>query len=275
MSMTPEITYDSSRRPHPFWEELQQAYQYRDLVVQLVSRDVKTRYKRSVLGIAWTMLNPLLMMTVLTIVFSQLFRFELDHYSVYLLAALIIWNFFSQTTTNASSVMRSGAALLSKVYIPRTTFALAALGTGAINLGLALVPLLGIAIVSGVTLSWSLLWLPLVVVLAAAFTLGIGLLVSTVAVPFPDAIEMYEVLLTAWYFLTPVIYPETMLPDGIRQWQVLNPMYHFVTLFRDPIYRGVTPAAEHFLFASLFAVVGLLVGWYVFTARADQISTRL
>src|SRR5439155_19436287 len=133
---------DSARRPAPPIEELQELWRYRSLVVQLVSRDIKTRYKRSVLGVAWTMLNPLMMMLVLTLVFSNLFRFSVQHYPVYMLSAQIMWTFFAQTTTAAMSNLIWGGSLLTRIYMPRTVFAVAAVGTGMVNLLLSMCPLL-------------------------------------------------------------------------------------------------------------------------------------
>jgi ABC-2 type transport system permease protein len=270
-----ETVYDSDRLAHPFWEELAGAYRYRDLVVQLVSRDVKTRYKRSVLGIVWTMLNPLLIMVAVSIVFSHVFRFDLPHYPVYLLTGLILWNFFAQTTTTASQLTRSGGGLLTRVYVPRTIFAIAAAGTGLVNLLLALIPMALIAFALGVAPSWALLWLPIPIALAVVFSLGMGLLVASLAVPFPDVIEMYEVTLTAWYFLTPVFYPVAMLSAEVRSGLLLNPMYHFVTAFRDPIYLGATPDPINMVVGAAVAFGALFTGWYVFTARADQITSGL
>ena len=120
----PPPVYDSANRPHPFWEELREIWRYRNLATQFVGRDIKTRYKRSFLGMAWTMLNPLLMMIVLTLVFSHLFRFELPRYPVYLLSALVLWNFFAQSTTAAMSQLVWGGALLTRIYMPRTIFAI-------------------------------------------------------------------------------------------------------------------------------------------------------
>jgi ABC-type polysaccharide/polyol phosphate export permease len=245
------------------------------LVLQLVSRDVKARYKRSILGIAWTMLNPLLMMIVLTIVFSNLFRVQLAHYSLYLLSGLVLWNFLAQTTTTASNIMRAGAALLNKVYVPRTIFALTAVGTGLVNLALALIPLAVVGLATGLTPTWSLLWLFPAVLLTTAFALGVSLLVSTLAVPFPDVVEMWEVILTAWYFLTPIIYPLSMLSDEVRRALSFNPMYHLVTIFRDPIYMGEGPSGENLLVAMISAVGMLALGWYFFSSRADEITSRL
>jgi ABC-2 type transport system permease protein len=270
-----EATYDSAKRPPAFWEEIVEAFRYRDLIVQLVSRDVKTRYKRSLLGIAWTMLNPLLMMIVLTLIFSHLFRFEIPHYPIYLVSALIIWNFFAQSTIAATHHMRAGSVLLAKVYVPRTVFAIAAVGTGLVNLLLAIVPLLLLCVVLGVQLTLSLLFLPVPILLVAAFSLGIGLLVSTVAVPFPDVIDMYQVLLTAWYFATPIFYPLSMLSPDVAAWLPWNPMYHLVELFRDPIYGGLRLSATEIAPAAAFSAFALVLGWSVFATQADRLATRL
>jgi ABC-2 type transport system permease protein len=270
-----DATYDSAKRPPPFWEELVEAIRYRDLIAQLVSRDVKTRYKRSVLGIAWTMLNPLLMMIVLTLVFSHLFRFEVPHYPIYLVSALILWNFFAQSTIAATHQMRAGGSLLTKVYVPRTVFAIAAVGTGLVNLFLAILPLLFLCVILGVPLTPSLLWLPIPIALVAAFSLGIGLLISTIAVPFPDVIDMYEVVLTAWYFATPIIYPISMLAPDVAAWLPWNPMYHFVELFRDPIYSGVRPPLADVAPAAAFSIFALMLGWSIFSSQADRLTSRL
>lgn len=267
--------YDSASRLAPFWEELVEAFRYRDLIQQLVSRDVKARYKRSILGVAWTMLNPLLMMTILTIVFSNLFRVGLPHYALYVLAGIVLWNFFAQTTTAASNVMRTGGSLLDKVYVPRTIFALSAVGAGLVNLLIALMPLVAIGLITGEPPNGSFLWLSVAIVLTTAFALGVGLLVCTIAIPFPDVVEMWETLLIAWYFLTPIIYPEQMLSDDFRSWLFVNPMYHLVLLFRSPLHEGVGPTPEHLVAATLFAVGTLVLGWYVFASRADEISARL
>lgn len=133
--------YDSARRPPPAVEELQALWRYRDLVVQLVRRDLVARYKRSVLGIAWTMLNPLGMMLVLTLVFSHLFR-TVPAYPAYVLIGLMAWNFFAQSTVMAMRQLVWGGTLLQRIYMPRTTFAVSAVGTGLVNLVFAFIPLL-------------------------------------------------------------------------------------------------------------------------------------
>jgi ABC-type polysaccharide/polyol phosphate export permease len=267
--------YDSAKRQLPLREELVEAWRYRDLIVQLVQRDVRTRYKRSVLGVAWTMLNPLLMMTVLTLVFSHLFRFEVRDYPVYLLSAQILWVFIAQTTTAAMSQLLWGGGLLSKIYVPRTVFALAAVGTGLVNLVISIVPLLLIAVAIQAPLGPSLLLLPIPIVLAAAFALGLGLLLSTIAVVCPDIVEMYQVFLTAWYFITPIMYPKTIIPEEYQWLLNLNPAYHLVEAFRAPVYAASSAGPNTMIAAGIASLATLVIGWIVFTARADEIPYEL
>jgi len=267
--------YDSGNRPHPVWEELAAAWRYRDLVIQLVARDIKVRYKRSVLGVAWTMLNPLGTMIVLTFVFSHLFRFTLPHYPVYVLSGILLWNLFSQSTTAAMSQLIWGAALLNRIYVPRTLFALSALGTGLVNVVIALLPLIAIMLITGMRVTPAILWLPAPLLLTAMFTLGVALLLSSVAVAFPDVVETYQIVLSAWYFVTPILYPKTILPATVQMWMNFNPMYYLVEAFRAPVYVGWPAGANTLLAAAGSAVVVLVVGWVAFTARADDIVYRV
>lgn len=221
------------------------------------------------------MLNPLLMMTVLTFVFSNLFRFDVPHYPVYMLSAQILWTFFAQTTTAAMSQLLWGGGLITRIYMPKTVFAVAAVGTGLVNMMLAMVPLFAIVVVSGISFTSAILWLPLAVVLAACFTLGVALLLSTISVWFPDVVDMYQIALTTLYFFTPIMYPKSILPEAYREWMNLNPMYHLIEAFRLPIYSGWS-AGPYTLVAATAAGLGtLLIGWLVFTGRSDKIAYRL
>ena len=256
-------------------DELRQVWRYRDLLTQLVSRNIKVRYKRSVLGIAWTMLNPLLIMIILTLVFSNLFRIAIEHYSVYILSALVIWNFFSQTTTMAMSELVWGGGLFHRIYIPRTVFALSAIGTGLVNLLLTLAPLAIIMLATGVTFTPALVFLPVPILLAAIFSLGVGLLLSVLAARFADVIEVYQIVLTAWLYLTPIIYPLDIIPEPYRWLFNLNPMFHLIETFRLPIHSGVLPGAYRLLAAALIALVTLVIGWAWFTKKADEFAYRI
>jgi len=273
--MSDELIYDSGKQGNRALDELRQCFLYRNLLAQLVRRDITSRYKRSVLGIAWTMLNPLGMMLVLTVVFSQMFG-AVRGYPAYILSGLMVWNFFAQTTTAAMVNLVWGGDLLNRIYIPRAAFALAAIGTGIVNLLITMIPLLVVMFITHVPLRPDLLFFPVPLLLVSCFALGVGLLLSTIAVYFPDVSEMYQIALIAWMYLTPIIYPESALPQQFAYLIThLNPMYYMVRLFRISFYDGRMPSAVEFWPAVFIALVTLSVGWLVFTRKSDEFATRI
>jgi ABC-type polysaccharide/polyol phosphate export permease len=269
------VEYDSASRRPPVIEEFLELLRYRDLLSLLVVNSIKTRYKRSVLGVLWTLLNPLLTMAVLTIAFSTIFRISLANYPVYLLAGLISWNFFSQSTTVAMGSLVWGGGVLKRIYVPRTIFSVSAIGNGLINLGLALLPLALIMLALGQPFTWSLLFLPVAVLLTAMFALGVALFMSTLAIFFVDVVDIYSVLLQAWFYLTPVIYPAEIVPPQFLWLVRLNPMYGMLELFRAPIYHGALPAADIVAVSAAWALAALAVGWWAFTRKADDFAYRV
>ncbi|MGA2489975.1 MAG: ABC transporter permease, partial [Anaerolineales bacterium] len=203
--------YDSAQKvPHAL-QELKEAVGHRHLIFQLVRRDILTRYKRSFLGVAWTMLNPLGIMLVLSFVFSHFFS-STRSYPAFILSGLMAWNFFAQSTTAAMSSLVWGGSLLQRIYIPRASFGISAIGSGLVNLLLSFVPLVIVMVVTGAPIRITVVFLPVSLLLLACFTLGLGLAISALAIFFPDVAEMYQIILTAWMYLTPVIYPETSIP---------------------------------------------------------------
>jgi ABC-2 type transport system permease protein len=272
---TPNI-YDSSQKKSTAIEELVEIIRYRNLVAQFVRRDILTRYKRSVLGIAWTMLTPLGTMLVLTIVFSRAFGMNEKGYAAYILSGLMAWTFFSQTTHAASVHLVWGGSLLNRIYVPRTVFAVSATGTGLVNLTISLIPLILVTLLVGIPLTPAALLLPIPMLFLAMFALGLGLIISAIAIYFADVTEMYQVILTAWLYLSPVIWTEEQLPANWAPLVVrLNPMYYLITLFRIPIYEGRVPTFQEFGIAGLIAVVTLVLGWLIFSKRADEFAYRV
>jgi ABC-type polysaccharide/polyol phosphate export permease len=267
--------YDSSRRRNPLLSDLADLVAYRDLLRLLIRRNIVTRYKRSVLGIAWTMLNPLLMMMAMALVFSQIFTSAVRYYPIYILTGLLLWSFFSQTSTAVMTELLWGGSVLQRIYVPRTIFAFSALGTGLVNFVLSLVPLLLLMIVFGAPLTAALFWLPAAMALVALFALGLGLFLSTLAVQFGDVVEMYGFLLTPWLYLTPIIYPIDIIPAENRWLFLLNPMYYFVEVFRAPIRDGQLPDPSLILVAAALAVSSLLGGLWFFLRKVDDLVSRL
>lgn len=268
------FVYDSAHRGSPPVEELRELMRYRHLVQQMIRRDIVTRYKRSILGVAWTMLNPLGTTLILSVVFSQVFVVQ-HGYAGYVLSGLMPWTFFAQTTNAAMVTLVWGGGLLKRIYLPRTIFAVSGVGTGVVNLVLSLAPLIFILLVTGVPIKATALLLPIPILLLTMFSLGIGLIISAVAIYFADVAEMYQIILTAWMYLSPVIYTEEMLPAKYLWVVKLNPMYYLIQLFRAPIYEGRVPDLNEWLVAGAISVVTLVVGWIFFSYKADEFAYRV
>jgi len=266
------FVYDSQQRKAPAIEELLDVIKYRELIYQLIRRDIIARYKRSVLGVAWTMLQPLGMMLVMAIVFSTLFS-HVDGYVAYLLSGLVAWTFFAQTTSAAITHIVWGGTLMKRIYIPMTSFSISSIGTGLINLGLSLIPLVLIMLAIRRPITWAFLFIPIPILLLTAFALGVSLILSTLAVYFPDIKEMYQIIVQAWMYLTPIVYPETILPETYRFWLLhLNPMYYMIKMFRSTVYDGQLPSLEIILPGALIALVTLLIGWSYFSRQSDEFA---
>lgn len=250
-----------------------QIFGYRDLVAYLVARDLKVRYRRSLIGVVWTMLQPLLTMAVLYIVFSQYFHaaFDLYNYPVYALAGILFWNFFSQSIVSSMNSLRGNALILQKLPVPSMVFPIAAVISGVVNLCLALVPLGLILLLTGHPLRPALLFLPVSILLAALFTLGAGLLLSPLAVFFHDVVELVAVVLTLLMYLTPIFYPMAIVPERMRFVVRFNPVRSILEVFRDPIYFGKIPPLQHLAVAAGVALLALALGAALFRRSSDRI----
>lgn len=274
MTATNKPIYDSDRQVSHALSELRDLKQYQYLLRQLIRRDILTRYKRSILGVAWTMLNPLGTMLILSFVFSNLFKTE-QFYSVYILTGIISWNFFSQGTNAAMSGLMWGGSLMKQMYVPRTIFGISAIGTALVNLLLSLIPLMLVILITGAPLYWTWVFVPVSIVILVCFTLGFGLIISTLGIYFPDVAEMYQIVLSAWFYLTPIVYPESIIPENIRWLFFANPMYFMVKLFRLPIREGLIPSLTDIWPAAAWGLGTLIVGWLFFTSKSDEYAYRV
>jgi ABC-2 type transport system permease protein len=250
---------------------MREIFQYRDLIVALVARELKVRYRRSALGFTWTMLQPLLMMLVLQAVFSTLFRFSVANYPVYAMAGILFWNFFSQSIVSSMNSLRSNAQLLKKLPVPKEVYPISTVLSGVLNLIFALVPLLLILVITRHPLTPALLFLPVSIFLAALFTLGAGLLLSPLAVFFTDIVEMITVILSVVMYLTPIFYPKEIVPERWRWVVRFNPVRSILEVFRDPIYYGKIPPLSHLSVCVAISAVAFALGAVAFRRSSDRI----
>lgn len=270
----PTPIYDSAARPRPFIEELRELIRYRDLVVQWSRRNIQLRYKRSVLGVLWTLLEPLMLMTILALVFSNAFGDLISDFPVYLLSGLILFDFFSRSTLQIVEEIIASQSLAERIHVPRSAFAVAAVVTYLVNWLIAHLPLVGLALFFGRDVNASLLTIPLGMLLTALFALGLGLIVATAGAFFLDIRLTYQVLLTGWFYATPIIYSLSIVPES-RHWIFrLNPVLHLVELVRQPIYNGVVAPIEHWLISAAVSVSVLVLGWVVFTHWRNAFDYR-
>ncbi len=255
--------------------ELRELGAFANLLANLVRRDLTVRYKRSVLGFFWTMLNPLITMVIFTLVFATIFKFDIDHYQVYFLSEYLVWTFFAQTTITSMTSLAWNGALMKRVRVPKTIFAVSTTLSGLVNLALAYVPLFAIMLVVGAPIRPAILFLPVAFVVIAVFTLGVSLALSALAVYFEDVSHMYQAGSMALMYMAPIIYPISIIPTRY-QWLIrINPLTHLFKLARDPVYQGVLPDLHIFVASVIVSLITLMVGWLVFSRLSRNFYLHL
>lgn len=243
---------------------------YRFLIRQLVSRDFKAKYKRSFFGIVWSFLNPLLTMLVQYLVFSNLFRFDIPYYPVYLLCGIVIFNYFSEACGMTLNSIVGNASLITKVYVPKYIYPLTRVVSSFINLLIAMIPLFIVTFVSGLYPTKAYLLLPFVLVCLAVFCLGLGMLLAAAMVFFRDIQFLWGVISMIWMYLTPLFYPESILPSSVAALLKGNPLYYFIKFVRTCVMDGISPEPIMYVQCFLFAVVSLFLGAFVFKKTQDR-----
>lgn len=243
---------------------------YSFLVKQLVARDFKTKYKRSSLGMAWSFVNPLLTMTVQYVVFSTLFKSNIPNYPVYLLTGIVFFSFFNEALSLGMTSITGNAALIKKVYMPKYIYPVSRIISSLINFAFALVPLFLVIIFTGTQFTPAMLLLTFDIVCLMAFITGMTLLLTTSMTFFQDTQFLWGVVSMMWQYLTPVFYPESIIPAQFLPIYRLNPMYQFITFARTCVIYGVSPNLEAYLRCALSGGIVLLLGIGVFRKHQNK-----
>lgn len=249
---------------------IQNFKKYQPLLNELIARDIKTKYRRSLLGVLWTILNPLLMMVVLSVVFSNLFRFDIEYFPVYLLSGQLIFNFFSESTTNAMSSIIVNGPLIRKIYVPKYMFVLSRIFSSTINLLASFTALICVMLVMRVRLHYTVLLSVIPLLMIVFFSLGAGLILAAITVKFRDVMHLYSVFITALMYLTPVIYPMSILPSWLEKIVLLNPITNILMMFREFMIYGTFPSILSIVIGMVEVVIILVLGVYVFYKNQDE-----
>lgn len=243
---------------------------YEPLLRELVSRDLKTRYRRSVLGFLWTVLNPLGMMIILSIVFATIFRQGIENFPVYLMCGQLIFNFYSEASSGAMTSVLDNSSLLTKVYVPKYLFPLARVCSSTVNLLSSLVALLIVIVATRFQITWTIIFVIFPLFYVCVFAFGMGLILATVVVFFRDMKHLYGVLVTAWMYLTPIIYPMSMLPDNIAKVVGCNPLTVFVEMFRMAVMENTIPPLSMHVKSLIVCILVLVIGLLAFKKNQDK-----
>lgn len=245
-------------------------HRYRFLMEQLVNRDFKTKYKRSVLGVLWSFLNPLLMMLVQYVVFSTLFQSNISNFPVYLLTGIVCFNFFSESTNMCLQSISGNAGLITKVYVPKYIYPVTRVLSSSINLLLSLIPLVLVLLITRTPLSIRSILLVFGIFCLELLSLGVGLILCSLMVFFRDTQFIWGVLITILNFATPIFYPESIIPARFMTIYKMNPLYHVVRFFRIVLLEGVSPEPKAYGLCLIAALIPLVIGIAVFKKSQDR-----
>jgi len=248
---------------------------YKELLIELIQRDVKTKYRRSVLGILWSVLNPLGMMIIMSIVFSHVFRGGIENFPVYLMCGQVIFNFFNESTTMAMGSILGNSSLIKKVYLPKYLFPTAKVCSCFVNLLTSFIALLLVMLATRTAITPAILLFFIPVIYVFLFSLGLGILLSAIVVTFRDTQHLYGILITGWMYLTPIFYPVSILPGWVQTIVSYNPLANIILMFRQVVLYGQVPDARLQILCISSCAFILVLGLWVFYKQQDTFILKV
>lgn len=239
-------------------------YRYRELIWALALKELRVRYKRSFLGFVWALLNPALLMLVLTVVFGTIMKFTVPHYPIFLLSVLLPWTFFAQSLAYSVESIVGNGELLKKVRVAKLVFPMAALLSNIINFLLSMIPLLLLVVILRFPIHWTWIYLPVPMLGLFLFTLGATFFFAAVNVYYRDVSHIVQIILSAWFYFSPIIYSLDFISPKHRWLFKLNPLLYVLNGFRLSIYYGMLPQWSSVAMSLACGVVSLIVGFAIF-----------
>jgi ABC-type polysaccharide/polyol phosphate export permease len=250
-------------------------FTYRFVLYNLVSTNLRARYRRSTIGFLWTLINPLFTMTILSLVFSTIYRLPFADFGVYIFSGLLPWNLISNSILNGSMSLVMAEGYLKKVFIPKMIFPIATVGVEAANFLFSLISLFVLALFLGAKASWGLLFLPLTLLLLLLFVLGIILTTSIITVYFRDMFHILQIVFVGLFYLVPIVYKKEFFGEELMLVLKLNPFFYFIQLFQQIIYEATIPDFSLWLTCSVLTITSLIIGLLVFKYKERDIIYRL
>ncbi|MDQ1255101.1 MAG: lipopolysaccharide transport system permease protein [Euryarchaeota archaeon] len=249
--------------------------EYSELIKNLVISDLKVKYQSSILGFAWSMINPLLMMLVLYLVFSNVFKFQQEHFDLYLLIGLIAWRFLINGTMTAMTSIAGKPSLVTKIYIPREILTFSTTMSTFISSTLEFAVLIPLLLILGASLSFTILLFPVVHALYFIMVYGISLSLSSLYVYFRDLNQIWDIVLQAGFYTAPIIYPISLVPEKIMFFYMLSPFTRLIMMYRDVLLYGTVPSIYDFLFVAGFGLFCLAFGSLMFRKLSPRFAEAI
>ena len=251
-------------------------YRYREMLINMVRRELRGKYKGSILGFLWTFINPLLQLVVYTIVFSNIMRMGVSNYEIFLFVALIPWMFFSTSVLSGAGSIIYNQSLVTKIYFPREILPLSVVTSNFINMIYCSVIVLAVVLFYHMNLNLEVWFmLPVIAFIEYILVIGIVLIVSALTVYFRDLEHILGIIIMAWQFLTPVMYPESYVPSQYQAILYLNPMTPIIISFRDVLYYGKMPVVENLVYAFLWSLIIFICGFLLFGKLQKDFAEEL
>lgn len=243
---------------------LNELYAYREMIYMLVRRDLRGRYKGSVLGFLWTFINPLLQIIVYAVVFSTIMRVDIDQFYIYLFVGFVPWFFLSTAISQGAVCIHTQSNLVQKIYFPRMVIPISTVLTAFVNMLLSEIVVFLVLILSGFGISMYVIALPIIMIIQFIFVLGIVLLVSSLTVYLRDLAHILDIVIMAWFYATPIVYTPEMLPEQFKYLLYVNPMCGIIDNYRQILYYKTWPDYSLTLLALIIGVITIIIGGIVF-----------
>lgn len=254
------------------WKEI---IQYRELLLNLIKKDIKIKYKNSILGFFWSLLNPIMMLFVYTIAFNIILRIKIENFPLFLFTGLVPWIFFHGSLTASASSIFTNANLVKKVYFPREIIPLSVVGANLFNFIMTMVIVFIVLLLYGIPVYSKIYLLIPIIVLHLLLTAGLSLIFSAITVKYRDVGHLLEVFLSALFYLTPIIYPLDMIPEQYKTWIILNPLTAIITLYRRVLFETTLPSLDLWLIAAIVALFSIVIGHLVFNRLSPSFGDNL
>jgi ABC-2 type transport system permease protein len=257
------------------YKKFKEIVKYKEMLKNLTTYDLRTRYKGSFIGFLWTFLNPLLLLSVYYIVFSTVMKINIDYYFLYMFIGLLPWTMFQTSVLVGVNSIVVNSNLIKKIYFPREVIPISVLLSGVINYLFGFVIILPFLFIIDQNFFRILLWFPFVVITQSFFTLGLVLMLSSLNVFFRDISHVVSIVITAWFYFTPVVYPTNMIPPRFEYIFNLNPMKQYIDIYHDIFYYNTSPSMENMLVCLGGGLTSLLIGWIVFHSMEKKFAEEI